>query len=70
MKRLTIEEYAALPHGERTLLRRAAFGHPGVSLRMIGNDVDIDLNHLKELLSNQNAQTGVFPERWVDTKED
>jgi len=66
-RQLTIEEYNALPHGERTLLRRAAFGHPAVSLRSIGNEVDIDLVHLKQLLSDA---IGIPPERWVDTKED
>ena len=66
MRRLTMQEYQALPHEERTLLRRAAFG-AAVPLALVDG---FDLAHIRALLIAENERTAVMPERWTDQGDD
>lgn len=66
MKRLTLAEYLALPHAERTALRRAAFGAPGFEQITAGYDVV----YLRMLLTRENERTGDIPARWTEQGED
>lgn len=59
-------EYQALSHEERTALRRAAFGAPGLEEVTAG----FDLVALKAMLIEENERTAVMPERWTDQGED
>ena len=66
MRRLTMAEYSALSHDERTVLRRAAFGAPGLEEVTAG----FDLPALKAMLIAENEKTCVMPERWTDQGDD
>lgn len=63
MKKLTLEEYKGLPAYARRELCRAAFGGPGDPYIVH----EYDLAHLRALLEEENARTGVFPRRWTDS---
>ena len=63
---LTLEQYRALPHDDRTILRRAAFG-AAIPAHVVG---EYDLEHLKALLVEDNEATAVMPEKWTAQSDD
>ncbi len=67
MKKLTLNEYHALPKEERAFLRRAAFGDSRVPAELTQ---DFDLEHLAEILTQENALNAWRPERWTGQSED
>jgi hypothetical protein len=64
---LTMEAYKALPHEERTLLRRAAYGMRDIPPELVAG---FDLAALRDMLDAENQRTGTFAERWSDQGED
>jgi hypothetical protein len=67
MKKLTLAEYYALPHPERTLLRRLAFGW-GAPPECFVPAFDID--DLRTKLLAENEANGEFPVKWTATVDD
>ncbi len=74
MKRLTFVEYMDLPHAERTILRRLAFGAtPEQTFKVrkakpehlqIIEAIPYDLAALKQVMIEENERTGWFPRPW------
>lgn len=62
-----MESYMQLPHEERTLLRRAAFGMAGIPSELTAG---YNLAALRDLLLAENERTGCFAGRWTDLAED
>ena len=60
-------EYMQLPHEERTLMRRAAFGMAGIPSELTAG---YNLAALRDLLLAENERTGQFAGRWTDLAED
>lgn len=67
MHKLTLEEYKSMEHPVRNALRRKAFGHPRALPPQL--EGQFDLEHLRQLLVDENEATGWFPAPW-DPEED
>ena len=67
MYKLTLEEYKLLDKDVRTALRRKAFGHPRALPPQL--EGQFDLEHLRQILTEENEATGWFPAPW-DPEED
>jgi hypothetical protein len=66
MKQISLAEYYALPHPERTLLRRIAFGMPTPPCFV----PPFDLADLRTKLEQENEATGDFGTKWTATVDD
>lgn len=66
LKRPTLEEYMALPHPERNLLRRLAFGAVPPPCFVC----TYDINHIRTILVQENERTGDFGTKWTSTIDD
>ena len=72
---MLLESYKNLPHPERTVLRRLAFGATNeqavrnIQIKDLSFSLDkipYSLLEIKKVLVEENERTGWFPTRWVD----
>lgn len=67
MRKLSYQDWRALPLAERRLLMRAAYGDTRIAPEVVDG---FDLSHLRGVLDSHEAQAAWMPGKWTEGEDD